>query len=1848
MATHETPGAEPPSVWLCHSLRDHQRALVLERCLVQAGFAVRGPQSLAAGAVRADEEARALRAARWVVVLGCVELLTDDGWRAQEVLLRAHPRVVVAHLRPSQLRLEGAAVLDVDDEELAARVVLRLQGSAAPAWRSYAEWLRRRHGRLTLWHLPEEGAQGAGDAALAALYVPPVLKLASGKTQAEPKELAPMDLLAQEARCLLVRGEPGLGKSTLLRYLALQALERPGVMPLWVSAAAAPRDGALAVHLERELAAVDRQWRWLLRDALATGDALLLVDGLDEVESEARQALVTALQRLQAQHPRVQAVLTTRPAATVHVANAEVFDVQRFEPRRIQALWERLGAVTAQPRPAFRERWHDWNTQIQALAEVPLLLGLLRQVATGQRPLRGRVEVYNAVVRLFLESWSLLRSDQPQPQRSSEVLEGALSRVALAMHEAAKESLPAAGFKRQLAAALPVGADTRLLLEHAMGLGLLKREGGDHLAFQHATFREYLAAQALLADDEEWRRHLPELREDPRWREVLYVAVAQRGMLEDNGADADRLLREVLDGPPTRLRDVLLGPLCVVAELLHEGVGASRALATEVLRRLRESLWLEVPAVDQVLYRLSEDPELPWDEAWLAVHSRGDYGLAAALPKITTWLAARSTRAREICQTGLNKGDGLKGSWSPELAALGLARGGDRSAQVLRALEGWHHLDGERLLYSANPNDGLVSRRIASALVEAARRPKASTWATGLLDELRRQLVGGEPQSRLGAAWLLADAGLYEKEVDSALWDGSWDCELSPAARERSRRTLAQFAEEWPACVEALLARWRGLPTGPDEVMDWLTALLLLRTGAHRVEVIERLLDVFQGEDDARQEWARRMLERNRLEAGDKQLRQALWARISRPGERRPSERWRLFRLVHWDTEEQVAALRTFLTPDCPLEVRIRAAEQVAERKLCALDEMAIRALSASFAVASQSWVPYYVKKITERSPTLQATFERQVKDGLAELPEGRRFTAAQYLYEGSQISREEWLAIGACDLALAEGAYRLRLISDLAGHAEPESLSLALLPLLDGDQPKVGEVRQLLRRLRPESAEVLSAFLYKLAPGSVSLGTKLMVLDGLAAMLWRRPELVTVTLEHPDQEEINPISIQLLRIALQSGDEAEDSEARAGVAQVRETLRALLGQQPPRRAWNIVRIAGTWGADSSVREVLLCCLEAEELAAERVEIADELRQVFHEDALLLAVLRAQCRSANATERVEAARLLMHEGHLSPLEHALLAAVLRLSDAPELVLMAAGLLIEGDAEDSLKEQAGFALHLHLHLHLHQETHSGPFFCDEKLREQFRLAVSPTIAEWAAVLLFLLPAFHARLAEALLSWLRPASGVRWTGCGEALLRALSLSADQVAPPILERITTGEGRGSVASFGLGLDLGVPAPRILPALLVALLRSPKKARADLLGFDARHLPARPRAQLELFGWWWHRGEITDLHSLLSALYEQDDAAAELRIALEAACEEVSHLDEDTQRWVRFVQLFLSGATAQDYDLLLATRRDYYDKHLAALAAARDGRFRQWLVLAATAPSHEDTGRMYLLEILREAERLTPASARAEIQAVCSTWLAEDDPAMRLWALDELRYLGWIEPAHLQPLLELLEGPIGTGWYADEASFRGLCGELILNHFPKHAAALHGPLLAVLPDMRDWSYEASIPALLAQAECPRAPLIAGIRAFLGRGAQRQGLLDSQLGIIRSFLVANGLFAELAEDFADLALIRINGFGKYDLDYIVGDEEITLEPDPQAGRYRRDPLGWPDKQRLKHVPAQLAGALARRLGGTEDVIQALWTAIGQKDDSYVGAFQQVVQRAASDPVLRPFAVALVDRWGTD
>lgn len=424
--------------------------------------------------------------------------------------------------------------------------------------------------------------------------------------------------LVREQPLLVVLGDPGSGKSTLVRYLllALTAAE-PGLglarhtlpifFPVAAFAAARARQADLAplAYLSAYYAGLSQpDYGPLFARALATGRALVLLDGLDEVRA-GREAVVLALEAFARQWESAGSrfLATSRvvgyaeapldPARFVAVAIEPLAEPQvRHFVERWSRAYAALGGPAAPPpgdlladlvreaAEAEAERRVARHAEslaaavfaephVAELARNPLLLTILALIHTqGARLPDRRVDLYRRCVAALAETWNRARSltgrpvdvllgDEPLDER---FVVNLLGPVALALHsEQAGGLVDQDDLEARIAATLQ-SADgvsrrrARRLARDFVELmrrdtGLLQERGYRRFAFLHLTFEEYLAARGLLESVavEDPAALLQAYAADPRWHEVVRLAVAAAPQRE-----AGRLILALLVAGPER------------------------------------------------------------------------------------------------------------------------------------------------------------------------------------------------------------------------------------------------------------------------------------------------------------------------------------------------------------------------------------------------------------------------------------------------------------------------------------------------------------------------------------------------------------------------------------------------------------------------------------------------------------------------------------------------------------------------------------------------------------------------------------------------------------------------------------------------------------------------------------------------------------------------------------------------------------------------------------------------------------------------------------------------------------------------------------------------------------------------------------------------------------------------------------------------------------------------------------------------------------------------------------------------------------------------------------------------
>lgn len=376
---------------------------------------------------------------------------------------------------------------------------------------------------------------------------------------------------AQPLRAVVLGG-PGLGKSTLCKYLAIEAA-RAGKAPLLIRLREFVRSKAtdLRSYLLHDLVqrfAVQVQAEQL--EALcADGQALLLVDGFDEVGRETERAAIRdAVVALSEAWPKVPVLCTSRIVGYDRAplpkdfAHYQLRNFEKDDVRTFVARWYELAVasdpVDRQRRIADLLAALERTPAAMELASVPLLATLIALVHRYSANLPGnRSKLIEKVVETLTDTWPAERRRQftrltPDEQRR---LLGALAWHMLGAQR--RDSAPAGASKASidLQSAVRVCADRlakpeasdrgdkeRLVEEWLSwtveGTGVLVESAPEVLEFMHLSIAEYLAAQDWLAREsagsvDEVAQKLLKLAESRELYQVaLYAAAVACGRFE--------------------------------------------------------------------------------------------------------------------------------------------------------------------------------------------------------------------------------------------------------------------------------------------------------------------------------------------------------------------------------------------------------------------------------------------------------------------------------------------------------------------------------------------------------------------------------------------------------------------------------------------------------------------------------------------------------------------------------------------------------------------------------------------------------------------------------------------------------------------------------------------------------------------------------------------------------------------------------------------------------------------------------------------------------------------------------------------------------------------------------------------------------------------------------------------------------------------------------------------------------------------------------------------------------------------------------------------------------------------
>ncbi|NEQ68107.1 MAG: NACHT domain-containing protein [Symploca sp. SIO2D2] len=693
--------------------------------------------------------------------------------------------------------------------------------------------------------------------------------------QLEGRKFSAEQLLNQTtAKKLVILGDPGIGKTTLMSYFAVMlARKQPEKLGLtaqvdWLPILLRIRDLARVPDIgildfieqfAQKTLGIATLPVGFFEHWLKEGKALILLDGLDEVANPAkREAIVDKIRCFLGQFQQNRAIITSRPAGYrrdfFHTTEFPHYWLQKFDQERIQLFIEQwYNSRIRDPKEAqrFKDSLREVleeQQRIQLLAQNPLLLTIIALIHRYERYLpRKRYKLYDRAVKTLLTNWEKRKDVDEHWQLeylTRDDLERLMKRLAYWIHcqgdtgdkeggtlidrEKLISKLGKFIAKQKRLEPYQAKEEAKRFVQLVQNrAGLLNEQGQDYYAFVHKTFQEYLAAEEIiyLQENNNFKKvlkHIQQYLHNPHWREVLLLLIAQQ-----KPKKATKVLKAIL-GHDTPYENWLHRNLFFAGSCLAEDIQVTdEDLVKEILQQLVE---LEISKdelvgenirnqVRQKLYSLSKSRFEK--QALELVKAAGDKVEEERLWKYQAELGEKEAVIEMLLGQLANKD-------STTSAIEALVKLGRDSEKVHQAL-----------LELLKDNDKQMRISAAKALVKLGKySEKVDQALLGLLKDENQPV-------RIQAIRALAQLGKYSEKVDQALL-GLLTDENQPV-RILAVMALAQLGKYSEKVHQALL----GLLKDNDKQMRISAAKALGELGKDLEEVHQVLLKLLTDEDES-------------------------------------------------------------------------------------------------------------------------------------------------------------------------------------------------------------------------------------------------------------------------------------------------------------------------------------------------------------------------------------------------------------------------------------------------------------------------------------------------------------------------------------------------------------------------------------------------------------------------------------------------------------------------------------------------------------------------------------------------------------------------------------------------------------------------------------------------------------------------------------------------------------------------------------------------------------------------------------------------------------------------------------
>ncbi|MBI5715846.1 MAG: leucine-rich repeat domain-containing protein [Chloroflexi bacterium] len=498
-----------------------------------------------------------------------------------------------------------------------------------------------------------------------------------------------IDGVLARSRRIVIRCGAGSGKTTLSRWIAVRSANATFESPLegWNNTTPfliplrecvkegigfpAPED-FLKYGAPNVSGMMPVGW---VHEQLESGQAVVLVDGVDELPREQRETMLEKLMELVKLYPASRYLITSRPAAVKGeewqtwgewIAHENFDDalLQAMNPRQVESFidhWHDALAKSVmdeeekkaiQESPDGLKRLLRGRPQLRQLAATPLLCAMICALfrGRGQNLPAARIKLYSECVEMLLsrreEGRKLALGEYPSMTDEQKLsLAKDFSYWLMRNGYSDVEMMEAASrFEAQLPSLNLKATGESVRRWFVERSALLREPMMGRVDFAHRTFQEFLAAQAVW--DEGDMGVLLDRAGDDQWHEMIVLAAGLAPRKE-----RERLLKSLiekgdkLNDKQTRKRLYLLALACL--ETVVELDPATRQLvldrASTIMPPQNDDLELIAKAGEPAVALLSNRPEYQTAEAIRCIQALAKIGTTSAMEAIRGYAKRNST-----------------------------------------------------------------------------------------------------------------------------------------------------------------------------------------------------------------------------------------------------------------------------------------------------------------------------------------------------------------------------------------------------------------------------------------------------------------------------------------------------------------------------------------------------------------------------------------------------------------------------------------------------------------------------------------------------------------------------------------------------------------------------------------------------------------------------------------------------------------------------------------------------------------------------------------------------------------------------------------------------------------------------------------------------------------------------------------------------------------------------------------------------------------------------------------------------------------------------------------------------